>query len=120
MFQEMKKVVDLINCEIEYVLRPRTAPNRHSSAAAPRLKTAKRASSGRSQSLDQSKNKSVRRGGRGYPRIVGRRSVSPHPLSPDGVVPVNQRSNATMDKRKQIRNLQVSINNITISLSGSF
>ena len=118
MFQEMKKVVDLINCEIEYVLRPRTAPNRHSSAAAPRLKTAKRASSGRSQSLDQSK--AIRRGGRGYPRIVGRRSVSPHPLSPDGVVPVNKRSNATMDKRKQIRNLQVIINNITISLSGSF
>ena len=27
--QEMKKVVDLINYEIEYVLRPRTAPMRY-------------------------------------------------------------------------------------------
>ena len=28
LFQEMKKIVDMINYEIEYVLRPHTAPAR--------------------------------------------------------------------------------------------
>lgn len=49
------------------------------------------------------------RGGRGYPHILGRRSVSPHPLSPDGVVPVNQKSSGTgaSAKRKTVRNIEV-------------
>ena len=45
----------------------------------------------------------VSRGGRGYPRILGRRSVSPHPLSPGGVVPINQKATGPGDKRKTVR-----------------
>ena len=49
----------------------------------------------------------VSKGGKGFPRIVGRRSVSPHPLSPDGVVPMNPKTNGTMERKKTFRNIQV-------------
>lgn len=72
----------------------------------PQLRTGARA--GRSHSLEQcDRNKAVSCGGRGFPRIPGRRSISPHPLSPNGVVPVLQRTNKTQERKKHSRNLEV-------------
>ena len=41
-----------------------------------------------------------------------RRSVSPHPLSPDGVVPLVQRSAGALDKRQRVRNIEVPSSNL--------
>ena len=72
----------------------------------PHLRTGRRA--GRSHSLEQcERNRAVSCGGKGFPRIQGRRSTSPHPLSPAGVVPVIQRTNKTQDRKKSTRNIEV-------------
>ena len=101
----MKKAVDSINYEIEYVLRPRTAPFREK-AGPPRLRTSARA--GRSHSLEQcERNKAISCGGGGFPRITGRRSRSPHPRSPNGVVPVLKKTNKSQERGKTSRNIEV-------------
>ena len=101
----MKKAVDSINYEIEYVLRPRTAPFREK-AGPPRLRTSARA--GRSHSLEQcERNKAISCAGAGFPRITGRRSRSPHPLSPNGVVPVLKKTNKSQERGKTSRNIEV-------------
>ena len=58
--------------------------------AAPNLRTSRRAGS-RSHSQDHCiRQRDGSRGGQGYPHIHGQRSASTHPLSPGGVIPVNQ------------------------------
>ena len=51
---------------------------------APNLRTSRRAAAGgRSHSQEHyNRQKAVARGGQGYPRILGQRSASTHPLSP--------------------------------------
>lgn len=46
-------------------------------------------------------------GGAGFPRISGRRSSSPHPLSPNGVVPVLKKTNKSQERGKTRRNIEV-------------
>ena len=53
------------------------------------------------------RNKAVRCGGAGFPRITGRRSRSPHPLSPNGVVPVLKKTNKSQERGKTSRNIEV-------------
>ena len=56
---------------------------------APNLRTSRRAAAGgRSHSQEHyNRQKAVARGGQGYPRILGQRSASTHPLSPGCVMP---------------------------------
>ena len=80
--------MDMINYEIEYVLRPVSAPIRAGSGGGPRLRTNRRARSSRpdqrgrgQQPLGPVYGESVRsQGGGGYPRVMAR-SSSEHSLS---------------------------------------
>ena len=76
--QEMRKVVEMVNYELEYVLRPRTAPAR--GPGPPRLNTDRRArsSTGRRAARGQGGQ------GAGYPRVDPPRAASAHPLRPTG------------------------------------
>ena len=38
--------------------------------------------------------------------------MSPHPLSPDGVVPLVQRSAGALDRRQRVRNIEVPSSNL--------
>ena len=91
-FQEMKKIVDQINYEIEYVLRPKTAPPRLAVCnhifhyqyfsrrlTAPNLRTGRRAGSrSHSQQHGVSRQRDSSINGQGYPNIHGKRSSSTH------------------------------------------
>ena len=58
--------------------------------------------------MDQcERNKAISCGGGGFPRITGRRSRSPHPLSPNGVVPVLKKTNRSQERGKTSRNIEV-------------
>ena len=83
----MKKMVDMINYEIEYVLRPVSAPIRPSTA--PRLRTNRRARSSRPDQRSNTynnnnnntrKNRNNNNSNGGYPRVYPgvSRSVSDH------------------------------------------
>ena len=86
-----------------------TGPHPHRERPGPpRLRTGARA--GRSHSLEQcERNKAVSCGGGGFPRISGRRARSPHPLSPNGVLPVLKKTNKSQERSqgKTSRNLEV-------------
>ena len=79
----MKKVVDMINYEVEYVLRPVSAPIRPGPKG-PKLRTNRRARSsqpgGRARVYESSGDGGGGGGGGGYPRVSGGmvRSSSAH------------------------------------------
>ncbi|XP_023342787.1 glutamate-rich protein 3 [Eurytemora carolleeae] len=102
--QEIKKIVDIINYEIEYVLRPVSAPARRVNG--PKLRTSRRARSSTGRQHGRQVSTSIN----GYPRVPATRSSSAHPFNTDkyavqAIEPSRrpQSSNAS----KQIRNICV-------------